>query len=546
MSFPLEALLSATGLVDSQHLHSEVEKLSEYLTSSSFRIAVFAPFNHGKSTLLNALLGNRALPIDLVPTTGTAIVIKYGDELSTCIRTTDGQEICEAGTDILQKFAILDDNRRMREDIESVEVICPHPLLKMGIEMIDLPGTDDMEAQDNLVYKQLLMVDLVIQVLDARKLFTLGEVSKLQDWLINRGIKTSIFVLNFMNLLDRQDHKEVLIRARSIAGEFRGILPDNISNLYRVDALPALRSRIKGDVSLSTESGILAFESALQQIIDSLFCQVERIRLPRLVSIAEQVKLELQNKSTSLEYEVKKLETNHALQIHQIQKNITQIKQSFESSISNFKEWCSITNLLTRYKSDAAASLQRESFRSWETGDFKRVLTSHQESVMKYIYQACNLLNHPYPKPLSISFPADPSISKPAIPSTAEPTKKSVAIAAGVGWLLAGPIGSAVVAGITHAVNENTKKSNATAWDNYRSELASVCSQGATEYLKRFSDKALEQIRDFEKSVEGVFTPPSLSAPTHIVEMRSQLSKLLIASNALDQWLQSAEIYHSD
>lgn len=43
----------------------------------------------------------------------------------------------------------------------------------------------------------LLERDLVIQLLDARKLMTLGERENLRDWLLERGIKTVNFVANF-------------------------------------------------------------------------------------------------------------------------------------------------------------------------------------------------------------------------------------------------------------------------------------------------------------------------------------------------------------
>jgi tRNA U34 5-carboxymethylaminomethyl modifying GTPase MnmE/TrmE len=46
-------------------LHQDVNYICDYLVNPNFQIAVFAPFNHGKSTLLNAMLGNRTLPIDL-------------------------------------------------------------------------------------------------------------------------------------------------------------------------------------------------------------------------------------------------------------------------------------------------------------------------------------------------------------------------------------------------------------------------------------------------------------------------------------------------
>jgi predicted GTPase len=157
-------LKSASALLDLEgksQLYQDIIAISTHLANPSFRIAVFAPFNHGKSTLLNAMLGNRTLPIDLIPTTGAAITVKYGTELQTRIILVDGTEINHSGTEILKEFAILDNNRQMRKDVASVEVFCPHPLLETGVEFIDLPGTNDREEQDNLVKEQLLSADLV-------------------------------------------------------------------------------------------------------------------------------------------------------------------------------------------------------------------------------------------------------------------------------------------------------------------------------------------------------------------------------------------------
>lgn len=54
-----------------------------------------------------------------------------------------------------------------------------------------------------------------------------------------------------------------------MAESFRADLPDGVSNLYRVDALPALRAKLKGDVSAAQTSGLSMFESALQMIVTS-------------------------------------------------------------------------------------------------------------------------------------------------------------------------------------------------------------------------------------------------------------------------------------
>jgi predicted GTPase len=88
-----DSLLSAAALLEREEnfqLIQDVRSVCQHFANPVFRIAVFAPFNHGKSTLLNALLGNRALPVKLIPTTGTAISIKHDRELHTRIVTSDG------------------------------------------------------------------------------------------------------------------------------------------------------------------------------------------------------------------------------------------------------------------------------------------------------------------------------------------------------------------------------------------------------------------------------------------------------------------------
>lgn len=126
------SLKSASALLNLERksqLYQDISTICNHLVNPSFRIAVFGPFNHGKSTLLNAMLGNRTLPIDLIPTTGAAITVKYGSDLQTRIMLVDGTKIYRSGTEVLQEFAILDGNRQMRKDVVSVEIFCPHPFL---------------------------------------------------------------------------------------------------------------------------------------------------------------------------------------------------------------------------------------------------------------------------------------------------------------------------------------------------------------------------------------------------------------------------------
>ncbi len=89
-------MMSAIGMLELENdsqLRKDVMAICDYLKNPSFRIAVFAPFNYGKSTLLNSLLGEKTLPIDLIPTTGAAIYVRYGEKLSTRIALQDGSKV---------------------------------------------------------------------------------------------------------------------------------------------------------------------------------------------------------------------------------------------------------------------------------------------------------------------------------------------------------------------------------------------------------------------------------------------------------------------
>jgi predicted GTPase len=99
----LQTAIGGLELDPSDPLRREIAALST--GDEAFRIAVFGPFNYGKSTLLNALLGERTLPMDLIPTTGAAIAVRYGPELQTRIQLVDGRATSGKGIELLQQYA---------------------------------------------------------------------------------------------------------------------------------------------------------------------------------------------------------------------------------------------------------------------------------------------------------------------------------------------------------------------------------------------------------------------------------------------------------
>ncbi|MBD2609666.1 dynamin family protein, partial [Scytonema hofmannii FACHB-248] len=542
-----DSLKSACALLDldrKSQLYQDIIVISNHLANPSFRIAVFAPFNYGKSTLLNAMLGNLTLPIDLIPTTGAAITVKYGTDLQTRIILVDGTEIYRSGTEILKEFAILDNNRQMRKDVASVEVFCPHPFLETGVEFLDLPGTNDREEQDNLVKEQLLSADLVIQLLDARKLMTLGERENLRDWLLDRGINRVIFVANFLNLLEPDEQKQVQNRLLFVAESFRAELPPGFSNLYRVDALPALRARLKGDVAQASSSGLTAFESALQNIVGILQENRGSVRLPKVQAIASQILLSLKEKIDPIASEIKSVDDKIIAKIEIKQKAERLIQKGFNTSVAELRDWLYLPNLLTKYQTDTAVALAENNFKSWQISTLKKDLTQLQLNVAKWLYQAYEFFQEERPEDLLIPFPSVPQITLPPKPSNADDLSEtgSIAVGGGIGWLLGGPVGAAVVGSISYILNKNIqKKDEKSATESYHQQVAQICITAAEDYLSRFSSQGLSILAEYEKTADKVIKWKA-DKTVEIANKREDLQQLQNVFNQLLQELKKVNI----
>jgi GTP-binding protein EngB required for normal cell division len=539
-----DTLKSASQLLDlspKSQLYKDVKSIGNYLNNPNFRIAVFGPFNHGKSTLLNAILGNRALPIDLIPTTGAAITVKYATDVRTRIMLLDGTEIYRSGTDILKKFAILDGDRRMRNDVASVEVFCPHPFLDRRVEFIDLPGTNDREEQDNLVREQLLGADLVVQLLDARKLMTLGERENLRDWLLDRGIKTVIFVANFLNLLDTEEQKQVQIRLRFVAESFRAELSPGFSNLYRVDALPALRGRLKGDVAAASASGLVAFETALQNIVEIFQKNRGRVRLPRVENIASQLQYSLKAKIEPLKSEIKKIDDKNKAK-NDIKIRAEQlIKQGFAKSVSDLRDWLALPNLRNKYQTDAALALAQNNFKTWENSTFKKDLGDLQLAVFKWLEEAYDFFKAEKPEDLLILFPSEPTVTIPNKPSNSLDLSEpgSIAVGGGIGWLLGGPVGAAVAASISYIVNKNLQNQDEKITnESYERQIAKICLDAVDDYLQRLHSQSLPILAEYEKKAEKVIIFQAPQESLEITKKREELQRLKYGLNYLNRELE--------
>ena len=502
----LRSLLGALEINRALPIYRDTITICDFLENSLYRIAVFAPFNHGKSTLLNALLGSKTLPIDLIPTTGTAIRVSYGEKLSTVINLKDGTKIQEAGIKILQQYAILDSDRKMNDEVEEVVIFYNHPWLKTGVEFLDLPGTNDREAQNSLVREKLLSADLILHVLDARKLMTLEEREHLKHWLQTRGITSVIFVVNFLNLLTPQEQQQVKNRLHSVAASFRSSLPADISNIYCVDALPALRAKLSNTIDART-TGIVTLESALQKIVSAN--QAIANKLPRAIDISLKLIEQAKSKTKEIESEItlEQEQLNHQIKIKH--KAAKLIEEGLERSISEFKSWLYLPQLLANYQPSLAIALQQTRFDEWLELEFKPEIFKQQQAINKWTQQARDFFQNRDCVWLTIDCSSLPTIEMPTSDSIEEnnSTYKSY-LPQELNFLKRKKAGAVVLGGANYLIGKLANKSPTTDESSDRTAPISALTyvNAAENYLKKFSEDANQKINTYEPKARDYIT----------------------------------------
>jgi uncharacterized tellurite resistance protein B-like protein/GTPase SAR1 family protein len=200
---------------------ADVLNISKKLQSQKFRLAVLGEFSQGKSSLLNALLGEKIQPVRALPCSGTLSILRYGAEKRVICRYRDGRQEEIALEDYKEKAAIPKEvamGGTLREALAQTEIqelIFEHPnleLCKNGVEIIDSPGLNEHPDRTALTYQILKETDAAIFLANATRPLTESEQALLQDLKtqLNAGRSdrpaANLFVaVNFMDMLDKEE-----------------------------------------------------------------------------------------------------------------------------------------------------------------------------------------------------------------------------------------------------------------------------------------------------------------------------------------------------
>ena len=278
----------------------DLQNAADSLNKGVYRFMVMGDMKRGKSTLLNALIGETLLPSDVNPCTALLTVLRYGPDKQVILHFKDDTPPETVDIATFKQTYVIDPTESKRLEDQATEafpnmshviVEYPLPLLQQGIELIDTPGLNDTESRNAQVLSYLNDCQAVLFVMGATQPFTLDEQRYLNNYLAGSGLAL-FFVVNgwdriAASLVDPEDAVAVAEAEEKVRQVFNSNLSEysaehkNSQRLFEISALRALRQRLKGE---SLEG------SGLPELMKSLdyFLAYERgpAELARALSVA--------------------------------------------------------------------------------------------------------------------------------------------------------------------------------------------------------------------------------------------------------------------
>ena len=206
--------------LDAESIRVDADVTAARILQGRFYVASIGQFKRGKSTLINALIGEPILPVGVAPVTSVITVVRHGATPQATVRfETGGSAIIDVGriVDYVTETANPDNSKR----VTMVELLVPAAELASGMCLVDTPGVGSLfEANARTTRTFVPQIDAALVVFGADPPLTGDEFGLIAD--ARRETSRFVFVLNKADRASDDEREQSIAFARNHVAERLG------------------------------------------------------------------------------------------------------------------------------------------------------------------------------------------------------------------------------------------------------------------------------------------------------------------------------------
>ena len=278
------------------------EERKNMFKGNIIRVAIMGITSSGKSTLVNALLGEKILPMAIRPSSSIIITACKGENRQATIYFKDKKPQILKGSnlneEIIGEYADESKNPNNRLNVTQIDIMTPYFLLDENIHIIDSPGLDawNLENHEKLTLEILLpTIDICIFLTTVKANSDEANVEKIK--IVDEKEKQIILAQNMIDSIEEklgkngivEEDKFIILKKHKKRAE--NLLRQGTNNsesfeVIQISALNGLKGIINRDKELYRSSNIEGFIRAIETCVNNI---IPMINEKRAVSLEERI-----------------------------------------------------------------------------------------------------------------------------------------------------------------------------------------------------------------------------------------------------------------
>lgn len=272
------AVIDASNETWLKELDEQIHK-----TGERFTVQIVGVFNSGKSSLINAMLGEDLLPTGDLPETGVLAELIYGEKKSITLypkkgrwKTDEPFVLPELTPEAISHYCSIDnkgllggENDQATSCFEKMVVTWPMELLREGVVLVDSVGLNDPWGNDDITKSYFPKADAMIYLLNCSLAYSDTDKKVLTE--INEfNIRNIIFGATHFSAIragNRRTPEKInyfMDMVRQHCARHSDLGPDAV---HFLDSLDALDGKLDHSQELLTRSGLPGFEAYLSSYL---------------------------------------------------------------------------------------------------------------------------------------------------------------------------------------------------------------------------------------------------------------------------------------